>query len=112
MTFGTAVGLIAGFAGGKIDEALMRLTDMFLAFPALVLAMGISAALGASLANSMIAIAVVWWPVRPSGARTNVAVASRAVRRRGARIGRKRCSYDRPPHPAELLDADHRPSHA
>jgi peptide/nickel transport system permease protein len=62
VTFGTAVGLIAGFAGGKIDEALMRLTDMFLAFPALVLAMGISAALGASLANSMIAIAVVWWP--------------------------------------------------
>ena len=33
VTFGTAVGLIAGFAGGKIDEALMRLTDMFLAFP-------------------------------------------------------------------------------
>jgi peptide/nickel transport system permease protein len=62
VTFGTAVGLIAGFAGGKIDEALMRLTDMFLAFPALVLAMGISAALGASLVNSMIAIAVVWWP--------------------------------------------------
>ena len=62
VTFGTAVGLVAGFAGGKIDEALMRLTDMFLAFPALVLAMGISAALGASLANSMIAIAVVWWP--------------------------------------------------
>jgi peptide/nickel transport system permease protein len=61
-TVGTAVGLVAGFAGGKIDEALMRLTDMFLAFPALVLAMGISAALGASLANSMIAIAVVWWP--------------------------------------------------
>jgi peptide/nickel transport system permease protein len=62
VTVGTTVGLIAGFAGGKIDEALMRLTDMFLAFPALVLAMGISAALGASLANSMIAIAVVWWP--------------------------------------------------
>jgi peptide/nickel transport system permease protein len=62
VTFGTTVGLIAGFAGGKIDEALMRLTDMFLAFPALVLAMGISAALGASLVNSMIAIAVVWWP--------------------------------------------------
>jgi peptide/nickel transport system permease protein len=62
VTVGTVVGLVAGFAGGKIDEALMRLTDMFLAFPALVLAMGISAALGASLANSMIAIAVVWWP--------------------------------------------------
>jgi peptide/nickel transport system permease protein len=62
VTVGTAVGLVAGFAGGKVDEALMRLTDMFLAFPALVLAMGISAALGASLANSMVAIAVVWWP--------------------------------------------------
>ena len=62
VTIGTTIGLVAGFAGGKIDEALMRLTDMFLAFPALVLAMGISAALGASLANSMIAIAIVWWP--------------------------------------------------
>lgn len=62
VTIGTAIGLLAGFAGGKVDEALMRLTDMFLAFPALVLAMGISAALGASLLNSMIAIAVVWWP--------------------------------------------------
>jgi len=62
VTIGTTIGLVAGFAGGKIDEALMRLTDMFLAFPALVLAMGISAALGASLTNSMIAIAIVWWP--------------------------------------------------
>jgi peptide/nickel transport system permease protein len=62
VTLGTTIGLVAGFAGGKVDEALMRLTDMFLAFPALVLAMGISAALGASLANSMIAIAIVWWP--------------------------------------------------
>ncbi len=62
VTLGTTVGLIAGFVGGKVDEALMRLTDMFLAFPALVLAMGISAALGASLVNSMIAIAIVWWP--------------------------------------------------
>jgi peptide/nickel transport system permease protein len=62
VTLCTAVGLVAGFMSGKTDEALMRLTDMFLAFPALVLAMGISAALGASLANSMIAIAVVWWP--------------------------------------------------
>lgn len=62
VTIGTAIGLTAGFAGGAVDEALMRLTDMFLAFPALVLAMGISAALGPSLLNSMIAIAIVWWP--------------------------------------------------
>ncbi|MCC6313045.1 MAG: ABC transporter permease [Thermomicrobiales bacterium] len=62
VTIGTAVGLVAGYRGGFVDEALMRLTDMFLAFPALVLAMGVSAALGASLFNAMIAIAVVWWP--------------------------------------------------
>jgi peptide/nickel transport system permease protein len=61
-TFGTLVGLVAGYAGGIVDEVLMRLTDMFLAFPALVLAMGVSAALGASLTNAMIAIAIVWWP--------------------------------------------------
>jgi peptide/nickel transport system permease protein len=62
VTVGTTIGLAAGYFGGKVDEALMRLTDVFLAFPALLLAMGISAALGASLTNSMIAIALVWWP--------------------------------------------------
>lgn len=62
IVIGTTVGLVAGYFGGKVDEALMRLTDMFLAFPALVLAMGISAALGPSLVNSMGAIAIVWWP--------------------------------------------------
>lgn len=62
VTIGTAIGLAAGYFGGAVDEALMRLTDIFLAFPALLLAMGISAALGASLTNSMIAIALVWWP--------------------------------------------------
>ncbi len=62
VTVGTSIGLASGYFGGKVDEALMRLTDIFLAFPALLLAMGISAALGASLTNSMIAIALVWWP--------------------------------------------------
>ena len=59
---GTIVGLTAGSLGGWVDEALMRLTDMFLAFPALVLAMGLAAALGPSLLNAMIATALVWWP--------------------------------------------------
>jgi peptide/nickel transport system permease protein len=59
---GTVIGLAAGLFGGWADEALMRLTDMFLAFPALVLAMGLAAALGPSLFNAMIAIALVWWP--------------------------------------------------
>jgi peptide/nickel transport system permease protein len=59
---GTIIGLIAGSCGGWIDEALMRITDMFLAFPALVLAMGLAATLGPSLFNAMIATAIVWWP--------------------------------------------------
>src|SRR5258706_4017164 len=62
-SIGTFVGLIAGYVGGWLDEGLMRLTDIFFAFPALILAMAISGALGPSLTNAMIAIAVVTWPV-------------------------------------------------
>jgi peptide/nickel transport system permease protein len=62
-SLGTVVGLIAGYTGGWLDEGLMRLTDIFFAFPALILAMAISGALGPSLTNAMIAIAVVTWPV-------------------------------------------------
>jgi peptide/nickel transport system permease protein len=60
---GVFVGLLAGFSGGWLDESLMRLTDVFFAFPALILAMAISGALGPSLTNAMIAIAIVSWPV-------------------------------------------------
>ncbi len=62
-TFGTVVGLVAGYTSGLVDEALMRVTDIFLAFPALILAMAIAGALGPNLNNAMIAIAVVTWPV-------------------------------------------------
>jgi peptide/nickel transport system permease protein len=60
---GTLVGLIAGYARGTVDELLMRLTDIFFAFPPLILAMAIAGALGPSLNNAMIAIATVTWPV-------------------------------------------------
>jgi len=60
---GTAIGLIAGYAGGFVDDALMRLTEVFLAFPALILAMAIAGALGPSLTNAIIAIAAVTWAV-------------------------------------------------
>jgi peptide/nickel transport system permease protein len=59
---GAAIGLAAGYFGGWVDEVLMRVTDMFLAFPALVLAMAMAAALGPSLFNAAVATAVVWWP--------------------------------------------------
>jgi peptide/nickel transport system permease protein len=61
--FGAAIGLIAGYAAGLIDEGLMRLTEVFLAFPPLILAMAIAGALGPSLTNAIIAIAAVTWAV-------------------------------------------------
>ncbi len=60
---GLIVGGVAGFRGGLMDEVLMRLTDLFLAFPGLILAIAITAALGPSLRNAVIALAVVWWPL-------------------------------------------------
>jgi peptide/nickel transport system permease protein len=59
---GVPMGAIAGYYGGWIDDLLMRITDVFLAFPSLLLAIAIAAALGASFTNSMIAIAITWWP--------------------------------------------------
>ncbi len=59
---GVIVGAVAGYFGRWVDETLMRITDMFLAFPPLLLAVMVAAALGASLRNTIIAIAVSWWP--------------------------------------------------
>lgn len=60
---GVIVGAAAGFIGGIVDNVLMRITDLFLAFPAAIVAMALSAALGPSLSSSMIGILVVWWPL-------------------------------------------------
>jgi len=62
LAIGLPLGIVAGTFGGLIDEVLMRITDIFLSFPPLLLAMAISATLGASLENAMIAIAIAWWP--------------------------------------------------
>jgi peptide/nickel transport system permease protein len=70
--FGTFIGLVAGYAGGLADEALMRLTEVFLAFPPLILAMAIAGALGPSLTNAIIAIAAVTWAVYARLARGQV----------------------------------------
>lgn len=59
---GAPLGAIAGYKGGWIDEVIMRLTDLFLAFPFLLLAMAITAALGRGLRNAAIALIVSWWP--------------------------------------------------
>jgi peptide/nickel transport system permease protein len=62
VVLGILIGAAAGWVGGRVDDALMRLTDLFFAFPPLILAMAISAALGPSLQNAVIAAIVVWWP--------------------------------------------------
>jgi len=59
---GVLVGAAAGMAGGWLDQLLMRITDLFLAFPALILAAAIGAALGKNLTNTMIALSTVYWP--------------------------------------------------
>jgi peptide/nickel transport system permease protein len=57
----SAIGVVAGFLGGLVDAALMRIVDVFLAFPTLVLALAIAGFLGPGLDNALIALALVWW---------------------------------------------------
>jgi peptide/nickel transport system permease protein len=59
---GIPLGAVAGYFGGWLDEALMRITDIFLAFPPLLLALALAAVLPPSLTSLVIAIAVTWWP--------------------------------------------------
>ncbi len=62
VVIGGIVGLVAGIAGGWVDAVLMRLTDLFLALPGPLLVLAVVAALGSSLRNTLIGLAVVWWP--------------------------------------------------
>jgi len=62
VVLGTIIGGTAGFLGGAADEAIMRGTDLMLAFPTVILALVITAALGAGIRNAIIAIMVAWWP--------------------------------------------------
>lgn len=59
---GTLIGIISGYLGGWIDSLFMRIADMFLAFPKLILAMVIAASLGPSIKTTIIAISISWWP--------------------------------------------------
>lgn len=61
-TFGVLYGLVSGMVDGFVDEVLMRLVDIFLAFPAFILAIVIAAVRGPGLSSVAIGLAVVWWP--------------------------------------------------
>ena len=60
---GSTIGAIAGYVGGIVDGFLMRLVDVTLSFPPILLAMAVTAALGTGLENAAIAMTIVWWPV-------------------------------------------------
>jgi len=62
VVIGWPLGVIAGYRGGLVEDIIMRITDMFLAFPSLILALVIAFLLGPSLINSMLAISITWWP--------------------------------------------------
>lgn len=62
LVIGASVGAVSGYAGGVVDEVVMRLVDLVFAFPAIILAMAVVAALGPDLRNAVLAIVVVSWP--------------------------------------------------
>lgn len=76
-SIGTLLGIVAGYLGGRVDELLMRVTDMFFAFPRLILALAFAAALGPSLMNMIVAISVVDWPIYARLARAQALSAKR-----------------------------------
>jgi peptide/nickel transport system permease protein len=62
LLIGGVIGVIAGVASGWVDAVLMRMTDLFLALPGVLVSIAIVAALGAGLGNTLIGVSVVWWP--------------------------------------------------
>jgi peptide/nickel transport system permease protein len=62
MGIGIPLGILAGYLGGWVGELIMRVTDVFLAVPGLILAIAIVASLGPGITNAMIALSLVWWP--------------------------------------------------
>ena len=91
--FGLLIGTMAGYFGGWVDTVLMRLTDIFLAFPRLILALAFVAALGPGIENAVFAIALTAWPPYARVARAETLTVRNsdyiaAVRLQGAGSGR------------------------
>lgn len=78
---GMVIGLIAGYFGGLVDEILMRIADLFLSIPSLIVALAMAGLLGGGLGNTILALSMVWWPPFARLARVQV-----LARRRGPHI--------------------------
>lgn len=63
VAIGSALGAVSGFFGGWLDTVIMRLVDITVSFPPILLAMAVAAMLGPGLANASIAMVIVWWPI-------------------------------------------------
>ena len=90
---GLLIGTVAGYFGGWVDAVLMRITDIFLAFPRLILALALVAVLGPGIGNAVLAIALTAWPPYARIARAETLTVRNsdyiaAVRLQGARAGR------------------------
>lgn len=85
LVFGVILGLVAGYYGGKTDDALMRLMDVFFAFPAILLAIAVLAILGPGITNAMIAIGIVYMPIFARITRASVLSVREEVYVRAAR---------------------------
>ena len=76
---GTLIGVISAYIGGKVDNVIMRLTDVFLAFPGIVLAIAIAGVLGGSAVNAVLAVVIVGWTKYARLARSHSRSSSRTI---------------------------------
>lgn len=84
--FGTVIGVICAWNGKAVDNILMRISDMFLAFPGLVFALAVAAVLGGGVQNAVIALAVISWPKFARVARSQTLVQKESVYLRAAKL--------------------------
>ena len=84
--FGTIIGVICAWNGKAVDNILMRISDMFLAFPGLVFALAVAAVLGGGVQNAVIALAVISWPKFARVARSQTLVQKESVYLRAAKL--------------------------
>ena len=105
---GVPLGIVAGYVAGPLGELIMRVTDVFLSVPALLLALAVVGALGPGILNAMIALSLVWWPgyVRLVQAKT-LALKGETYVEAARAVGTGPPAHRVRAHPAELRLADH-----
>ncbi len=106
---GTLLGMVSGYVGGWLDNGIMRVMDVLLAFPSLLLAIAIVAVLGPGLINTLLAISIVSIPQYARIVRVSVlSIKGTGLCDRLARARRISRPYPIPPHPAQCPDPSHR----